>query len=62
MKFLERIQNLSEGKKKIIIWTVTSLIGVIMFTVWIFSLPGKFEEDMNSGFFDKIVESFENAR
>ncbi len=62
MEFLERLRDLSEGKKKIILWTTVVVIGLIMITVWIFSLPEKMEKTESSDYFQKLEESFENAR
>ncbi len=61
MEFLKKIQNLPERKKKIILWTTVVIIGLAMITVWIFSLPGKVEENRESDYLKKLEESFKNA-
>jgi len=35
MGFLEKIRNKSEKTRKIIVWTITILIGLILFSWWI---------------------------
>ncbi len=41
MKFIERIQNLPEEKRKVIFWLVVIIIGISLFLGWIKSLEMK---------------------
>ena len=40
MKFIERIQQLPESRRKIVFWTVLSLVAGILF-VWLLSRIGE---------------------
>ncbi len=35
MRFLEKLQNLSERKRKIILWSIVIIIGISLFTFYI---------------------------
>ena len=35
MNFFEKIQNLSEGKRKIILWSAVIIIGLPLFILWV---------------------------
>jgi len=34
-KFFEKLQNLPENKKKIILWTIVAITGIIMMFFWV---------------------------
>ena len=38
MKFLEKLRNLPENKKKIILWTIIAVLGLIMGYFWVNNL------------------------
>ena len=41
MNFFEKIQNLSEGKRKIILWSVVIIIGLPLFILWVKNVQEK---------------------
>jgi type II secretory pathway component PulM len=41
MSFLKKIQNLPERKRKIILWSVVIIIGLILFVFWIKNVQQK---------------------
>ena len=36
MKFLDKLQNLPEGQRKLFVWGVTIVIAVGLFSLWVF--------------------------
>lgn len=57
--FLQKLQQLSEGKKKIIIWSVAAAAGLTMVIVWFILLPGRFQEAEENEFFQELETSIE---
>ena len=55
MKFLEKIRNLPESKRKIILWAIVIVLALIMLFFWIGNIPkslnnfqgGQFIKDLN---------------
>ena len=55
MKFLEKIRNLPESKRKIILWAIVIVLALIMLIFWIGNIPkslnnfqgGQFIKDLN---------------
>ena len=43
-EFITKLQNLSEQKKKIVLWTIVVVLGVIMGFFWVRSAMNKFSE------------------
>ena len=35
MNFLKKIQNLSASKRKIILWVIITIIGLVLLTFWV---------------------------
>ena len=43
MKFLEKIRNLPEKTRKIILWAIVIVLALIMLSWWASSIPEKFK-------------------
>lgn len=50
MNILQKIQNLPEGKKKIILWMTVVIIGLALFSFWFGDLKRKINNFKMEGF------------
>jgi len=59
MSFLKKVQNFSEGQKKIILWSVVIIVAIGMLIIWFNILPKRFQKAEGGEFFKEIYKSFE---
>jgi len=52
--FLKKMQNLPEEKRKIILWSITIIIGLGLFFAWFYSLKTKLKTFPKEKFFQQI--------
>jgi len=55
MSFLQKILNLPENKRRIILWTVTVFIAIILFFLFVLIAKEQFSKIKNSGI-ERILE------
>ncbi len=49
MTFLKKIQNLPEGKRRIILWSIVIIVGFFIFALWIKNTQGKLKSFQGGG-------------
>jgi len=57
MGFLKKVQNFSEGQKKIILWSMVIIVAIGMLIIWFNILPKRFQKAGGGEFFKGINES-----
>jgi len=53
-KSLNKLQNLSENKKKIILWSIVAILGIIMIFFWLKTLGGRIKTISQNGFMEQL--------